>query len=263
MLSDRQLQILEIAKRTGRVQVEDLSQRYEVSLQTIRKDLNDLCDQRLLSRVHGGAIISSGVENVGYDARRAIAATEKAAIGRAVADLIPDRASLFINIGTTTEAVAQALLRHAGLMVITNNINVATIMRPYPEIEVVIAGGVVRRSDGGIVGEAAVDFIRQFRVDFAVIGVSAIDADGSLLDYDYREVRVAQAIISNARQVILASDATKFERSAPVRIGHLSQIDTFVTDHCPSEPIRRICAEANVTLVEAIQRKSGGDLRVE
>jgi DeoR family glycerol-3-phosphate regulon repressor len=252
MLSDRQLQILEIAKRLGRVQVEDLSQRYEVSVQTIRKDLNELCDARLLARVHGGAVISSGVENVGYDARRAIAATEKAAIGRAVADLIPDRASLFINIGTTTEAVAQALLRHAGLMVITNNINVATIMRPYPEIEVIIAGGVVRRSDGGIVGEAAVDFIRQFRVDFAVIGVSAIDPDGSLLDYDYREVRVAQAIMANARQVILASDATKFERSAPVRIGHLSQISTFVTDHCPLPGIKRICAEANVALVEAL-----------
>ena len=250
MLSERQMQILETAKRTGRVQVEDLSQRYEVSVQTIRKDLNDLCDQRLLSRVHGGAVISSGVETVGYDARRAIASPEKAAIGRAVADLIPDSASLFINIGTTTEAVAQALLRHAGLMVITNNINVATVMRPYPDIEVVIAGGVVRRADGGIVGEAAVDFIRQFRVDFAVIGVSAIDADGSLLDYDYREVRVAQAIISNARHVILASDATKFERSAPVRIGHLSQIDTFVTDRCPLESIRAVCADQSVALIE-------------
>ncbi|KQT54172.1 DeoR family transcriptional regulator [Aureimonas sp. Leaf454] len=250
MLSERQMQILETAKRSGRVQVEDLSQRYEVSVQTIRKDLNDLCDQRLLSRVHGGAVLSSGVENVGYDARRAIASTEKAAIGRAVADLIPDRASLFVNIGTTTEAAAQALLRHAGLMVITNNINVATAMRPYPEIEVVIAGGVVRRSDGGIVGEAAVDFIRQFRVDFAVIGASAIDADGSLLDYDYREVRVAQAIISNARHVILAADATKFERSAPVRIGHLSQIDTFVTDRCPLPSIRTVCAEKSVTLIE-------------
>ncbi|BDA83890.1 DeoR family transcriptional regulator [Aureimonas sp. SA4125] len=252
MLSDRQLQTLEIAKRVGRVQVEELSQRFDVSVQTIRKDLNELCDQRLLARVHGGAVISSGVENVGYDARRSIASTEKTAIGRAVADLIPDRASLFINIGTTTEAVAQALLRHAGLMVITNNINVATILQPYPEIEVIIAGGVVRRSDGGIVGEAAVDFIRQFRVDFAVIGVSAIDPDGSLLDYDYREVRVAQAIMANARQVILASDATKFERSAPVRIGHLSQISTFVTDRCPLPGIRRICAEANVALVEAL-----------
>ncbi|WP_102958582.1 DeoR/GlpR family DNA-binding transcription regulator [Mangrovicella endophytica] len=258
MLTERQSQILERAKRSGKVTVEDLAADFRVSLQTIRKDLNDLCGARLLARIHGGAILSSSVENVGYDARRAIAADEKAAIGRAVAELIPDRASLFINIGTTTEAVAQALLRKSGLMVITNNINVASLMRPYPEIEIVIAGGVVRRSDGGIVGEAAVDFIRQFKVDFAVIGVSAIDPDGSLLDYDYREVRVAQAIISNARHVILASDSSKFDRSAPVRIGHLSQVSTFVTDRAPPA-IQAVCEAHGVQLLET----AGGDLTAE
>ncbi|MGH6862052.1 MAG: DeoR/GlpR family DNA-binding transcription regulator, partial [Phyllobacterium sp.] len=159
-------------------------------------------------------------------------------------------ASLFVNIGTTTEAVGQALLDRKGLMIITNNINVANRLRVYPDIEVVIAGGVVRGSDGGIVGEAAVDFIRQFKVDFAVIGTSAIDSDGALLDFDFREVKVAQAIMANARHVILVSDSTKFERTAPVRIGHLSQVNTFITDRCESEAIRRICSEADVRLME-------------
>jgi DeoR family glycerol-3-phosphate regulon repressor len=127
-------------------------------------------------------------------------------------------------------------------MIITNNINVANRMRPYTQFEVVIAGGVVRASDGGIVGEAAVDFIRQFKVDYAVIGTSAIDPDGALLDYDFREVKVAQAIIANARQVILVADSTKFERTAPVRIGHLEQVDTFVTDHCPDDGCGRSAA---------------------
>lgn len=255
MLSDRQMQILEAAKRSGRVSTDDLAARYAVSVQTIRKDLNELCEQRLLARVHGGAVLSSSVENVGYDARRMIAREEKMAIGHAVADLIPNNSSLFINIGTTTEAVAHALLRHTGLMIITNNINVATAMRPYPEMEVVIAGGVVRRSDGGVVGEAAVDFIRQFKVDFAVIGASAIDTDGALLDYDYREVRVAQAIIGNARHVVLASDSSKFERSAPVRIGHLSQVNTFVTDSA-SASLRDICAAHDLRLIETAAKAS-------
>ncbi|MEF2070805.1 DeoR/GlpR family DNA-binding transcription regulator [Consotaella aegiceratis] len=258
MLSARRSEILEIAKKDGRVLVDQLAARYQVSVQTIRKDLNELCGQRLLSRIHGGAVIGSGVENVGYEARRMIAPHAKAAIGRAVAGLIPDRASLFINIGTTTEAAAHALLHHKGLMVITNNINVATLMRPYPEMEVVIAGGIVRRSDGGIIGEATIDFIRQFRVDFAVIGISAIDADGSLLDYDYREVRVAQAIISNARHVILAADASKFERTAPVRVGHLSQVGTFVTDRSAPPAIGRICREGSIRLIEAAMA-SGSD----
>ena len=80
------------------------------------------------------------------------------------------------------------------------------------------------------IGGAAVDFIRQFKVDYAVIGASAIDDDGALLDYDFREVRVSQAIIENARQVMLVADRSKFERSAPIRIGHISQVDVFVTD---------------------------------
>ena len=250
MLTERLNEIVELARQTGRVTVEDLAERFNVTPQTIRKDLNDLCSRRLLARTHGGAILSSGIENLKYDARRLIASDEKIAIGRATAARIPDNASLFINIGTTTEAVARALLQHSGLLVITNNINVASEMRAYPQIEVIIAGGVVRGSDGGIVGEAAVDFIRQFKVDFAIIGASAIDEEGALLDYDYREVKVAQAIISNARKVILAADSTKFERTAPVRIAHLDQIDIFVTDSCPRPEIRRICAEQEIELVE-------------
>ncbi len=251
-LTTRHSEIVALAKQQGRVLVEDLANRFDVTPQTIRKDLNDLCDRRLLARIHGGAVIPSGAVNMEYEQRRQIAADGKTAIGMVAASLIPDNASLFINIGTTTEAVSEALLDHDRLMVITNNINVANRMRVYPKFEVVIAGGVVRPSDGGIVGEAAVDFIRQFKVDFAVIGSSAIDQDGALLDFDFREVKVAQAIIANARHVILVSDSTKFERSAPVRIGHLSQVTTFVTDVCSEPGIRRLCEENDVRLIEAV-----------
>ena len=247
----RQQQILEMARSAGRVTVDDLAARFEVTPQTIRKDLNELCDQRLLSRIHGGAVISSGVENVGYEARRFIAQEEKRAIGAAAAAIIPNNTSLFINIGTTTEEVARALLDHEGLLVITNNINVANILYRHPRIEVIIAGGPLRRTDGGIIGGAAVDFIRQFKVDHAVIGTSAIDEEGALLDFDYREVRVSQAIIGNARQVILVSDRLKFERSAPIRIGHISQIDVFVTDQIVSAPVADLCRTHGVRIVEA------------
>lgn len=245
----RQEAIVALARAEGRVTVDGLAVRFGVTPQTIRKDLNALAARRVLARVHGGAVSQSGTANMEYEKRRMIAAEEKAAIGRAAAALVPDEASLFINIGTTTEAVSEALLSRRALMVITNNINVANRMRLFPQFEVVVAGGVVRGSDGGIVGEAAVDFIRQFRVDFAVIGASAIDSDGALLDYDFREVKVAQAIIENARHVILVADATKFSRAAPVRIARMSQIHTFVTDRC-SEPVRRVCEDEGVRLVE-------------
>ena len=255
-VEERQAEIVELARNNGRVTVDALAARFQVTSQTIRKDLNDICRDGRLKRVHGGAIYPSGVENMQYEARRQIAAGEKDAIGRAAARLIPNNASLFINIGTTTEAVSRALLDHSGLMIITNNINVANRMRIYPHFEVAIAGGIVRSSDGGVVGEAAVDFIKQFKVDFAVIGASAIDEDGALLDFDYREVKVAQAIIANARHVILVSDSTKFERTAPVRIAHLSQVDSFITDRCPLGSIRRICADSDVALIETASRSA-------
>src|SRR5690606_13680131 len=120
-----------------------------------------------------------------------------------------------------------------------------------PQIEVVIASGVVRRSDRGIVGAAAVAFVRQFKVEFASIGASAIDGDGALLGYDYREVDVAHAVRQNARNVVLVADSTKFNRTAPVRIAHLDQVDVLVTDRCESEAIRHICELHKIQLVEA------------
>jgi DeoR family transcriptional regulator, glycerol-3-phosphate regulon repressor len=249
-LPARQAQIVELAKVQGRVLVEGLAAHFAVTPQTIRKDLNELCDRRILIRTHGGALFTYGAANLEYEQRRTIAAAEKQAIGAAAARLIPNRASLFINIGTTTEAVADALLEHDGLLVITNNINVANRMRVFPSFEVIIAGGAVRASDGGIVGEAAIDFIEQFKVDFAVIGTSAIDPDGSLLDFDVREVKVAQAILANARHAILVADSSKFERTAPVRIAHISMVHTFITDRCRPAGIRNLCRDAGVDIIE-------------
>ena len=144
--------------------------------------------------------------------------------------------------------MARALVNHQGLLVITNNIHVATILMPRPGIEVILAGGMLRKSDGGIVGEAAAEFISQFKVDHAVIGASALDEDGAMLDFDYHEVRVAKAIMENARSVMLVADAMKFTRTAPVRIGHLSDVDVFVTDRTPPDPAVSYCRDQGVTL---------------
>jgi DeoR family glycerol-3-phosphate regulon repressor len=251
-LSDRQNDIVSLARASGRVTVEDLAVRYDVTPQTIRRDLNELCDRRVLTRTHGGALISSSVENLSYEARRLIAADAKRAIGTAAAGLIPDKSSLFINIGTTTEEVAMALRSHSGLRVITNNLNVAMTLYPHASIEVIVVGGPVRRSDGAVIGGGAVDIIRQFKVDTAVIGASALDDDGSLLDFDALEVTASRAIIENARRVMLVCDRTKLRRAAPVRIGHMSQVHTFVTDRLDSDPLREVCAAHGVQIVEAL-----------
>ncbi|QBX99437.1 DeoR/GlpR transcriptional regulator [Rhodophyticola sp. CCM32] len=251
-LTPRQSDILTLARAQGRVMVEDLAHSFAVTVQTIRRDLSEMCDAAVLDRIHGGAVLPSGVTNIGYETRRRLNAGAKDAIGRATAALIPNGASLFLNIGTTTEAVARALHAHTNLMIVTNNMNVAQSLAPNPTAEVVLTGGSLRRADGGLVGDLAVQTIRQFKVDLAVIGSSALDASGDLLDFDLSEVRVARAILDQARGAILVADTGKLTRSAPVRIAGLGELDHWVTDAPPPAPLRDLCheAETQITIAE-------------
>lgn len=228
--SFRQPEILDIARRDGKVSVEDLATHFNVTLQTIRRDLSDLAEAGKLERVHGGAIHPSGTTNIEYEERRTLNETEKAGIARACVEHIPDGSSLFLNIGTSTEAVARELLRHSGLLVVTNNMNVANILVANPDCQIILTGGALRRSDGGLVGAITIDSIRQFKFDIAVIGCSAMDDDGDLLDFDIQEVSVSQTILSRSRKSFLVADHSKFMRSAPGRIASLSQIDALFTD---------------------------------
>ncbi|HEX7622426.1 MAG TPA: hypothetical protein VF400_02565, partial [Anaeromyxobacteraceae bacterium] len=166
--------------------------------------------------------------------------------------------SLILDIGTTTEEVAKALVHHRGIRVVTNNLNVAAILASNQEAEVLVAGGLVRQRDRGIVGEATIDFIRQFKVDVAIIGVSSIEPDGTLLDYDYREVRVAQAIIAHARETWLVADHSKFSRGAMVRLGHLSQVSRFFTDAPVPGPVQKVLEQSRVQLLVAEPEPSDG-----
>ncbi|PVX30378.1 DeoR/GlpR family DNA-binding transcription regulator [Sphingomonas pokkalii] len=250
IVAQRHARILALARRAGSVTVEALAGELDVTPQTIRRDLNVLAKRAMLSRVHGGAIVTSGVDNLDREARRQVATSAKAAIGTAAAALVPDGASLFINIGTTTEAIARALVHHRNLLVVTNNLNVADILGGVPTIEVIVAGGKVRSSDRAVVGALAMDFLRGFKVDFALIGASAIDAEGTLLDFDVDEVRVSQTIIEQARTVILAADQSKFGRPAPVRIAEIAAVDHLVTDHLAHPGIRAACERGNVQVLE-------------
>ena len=249
----RQAALLQAVREQGSASVEALSQRFEVTLQTVRRDVGLLASAGLLARFHGGVRVpGSTTENIGYLQRQHLNQRAKQRIAAAVAERVPDDCSLVINIGTTTEAVAGELLRRRkGLRVITNNLNVAAILSDKPDFEVIVAGGMVRSRDRGIIGEATVDFIRQFRVDIGLIGISAIEVDGTLRDYDYREVKVARAIVESSRQVWLAADHSKFNRPAMVQLAQLGEIDALFTDAMPPAPFPALLAEADVELVLA------------
>jgi len=229
-----------------------LAERFGVTLQTVRRDVQRLAEAGLLSRFHGGVRLpGSTTENIAYRQRQAMESEAKTRIARAIAQRVPNGCSLILNIGTTIEAVAHALLHHQGLRVITNNLHVAALLSTNPDCEVIVAGGQVRSADQGIVGEATVDFMRQFKVDIGLIGISAIEADGTLRDFDYREVKVARTIIEQSREVWLAADRSKFNRPAMVELARLNEVDVVFTDTTPPAPFDTLLAQGDVECVVA------------
>ncbi|MCB1970101.1 MAG: DeoR family transcriptional regulator [Geminicoccaceae bacterium] len=250
-IDGRREQMVELVRRQGFMTIDALAQQFAVTPQTVRRDINELADLGLVQRFHGGAGLPSSTENIAYSSRKVMNLAAKQRIAAEVASRVSHHASLCINIGTTAEAVAMALLEHKGLSVLTNNLNVAAMMAGNEDFQVVVAGGTVRARDRGIVGEATIDLIRQFRVDIAIIGISAIDLDGTLFDYDYREVRVAQTIIEHARKVFLAADASKIGRHAMARMGHFEQVDAFFTDRQPPAELCDVLERAGTELCVA------------
>ncbi len=242
-------EILELARRDGKVTVEHLAQHFGVTSQTIRRDLSDLSDAGRLERVHGGAVLPSGTINIGYEERRRINAAGKQAIARACAVRIPEDSAIFLNIGTSTEAVATELIHHRNLLVVTNNMNVANILAQNPECEVILTGGALRRLDGGLTGDITKTAIRQFKFDIGIIGCSAIYPDGDILDFDVEEVGVSQAILNRSRRKMLVADHGKFKRTAPARIASLAEIDMLFTDWAVAPSLEARCAEWHTKVI--------------
>lgn len=249
MLSPRQRKIMRLLEDQHRVRVEDLADQFATTPQTIRKDLQRLAQMPHVVRFHGGATLLGGVEYEALSARAGQAAEEKAAIAQVAAERLPDGCAVFLNSGTTTEQVARCLSGHKGLRVIVDNVDLAAKIRGYEGFEVIVPSGVVRGKDGAILGAEAVDYLRQFRCDYAVIGAAAVSEDGVLLDFDMSEVQVCRAMISCARHVMLTLDAGKFGRSAPVQLGHLEDVHTVITDARAADWVAPLCAQMEVELI--------------
>ncbi len=250
-LTIRKPEIIAIARREGKVTVDGLVDHFGVTPQTIRRDLTELSDAGDLERVHGGAILPSTTVNIAYNERRILNQPSKVDIARTCAAMIPNDCAIFLNIGTTTEAVATELLTHEGLLVVTNNVNIASILSANKNVDVVVTGGQLRRADGGLIGEIARKTIQQFRFDYAVIGCSALRQNGDLMDFDMQEVSVSQAILRQSEHVMLAADNSKFDRKAPVFIASMDRISTVITDLTVPDDCKARCQETGTEIVYA------------
>ena len=230
---DRKEQILQLARREGRVMVDGLAEAFGVSAHTIRRDINALCEEAKLRRLHGGAEYIEGQANLPYHARAVLNFDEKSAIAREVAQVIPDGATLFISIGTTPAIVAGALAEKQALTVITNNLNATLALSENPGNRIILPGGEMRLPDRDILGPEAVELFRTYRADFGIYGVGGIDHDGSLLDFNAAEVQMREQMRANSRRSILVADRTKFGRRAAAVGGQLDEAGMVVLDRAP------------------------------
>lgn len=253
-VNKRQEQILEIVRAKGFATIDSLAEEFGVSTQTVRRDVIRLDEAGLLQRFHGGAGLREEEEDkvrLGYGPKRAMHATSKEQIGALAASLIDDGGSVYLDVGTTVEAVARSLILRQLRAVYTNSMASAGLLSAATQFETYVTGGMVRGADGSLVGDPAVRALEAIAVDVAVIGCSGFAADGAPMDFDPQKVAVKQAALRNARRAILVADASKFARPAVVMVAPLATFAAIVTDDAPPVSLAKQFGKAGINVVIA------------
>jgi DeoR family glycerol-3-phosphate regulon repressor len=249
LLSERQAQIAEMVRQQEAIRVDDLARHFQVTTQTIRRDLSLLCERGLARRVHGGVQRMNLPGNVAYAWRQILNLEAKQAIAREVARHVANGVSLAFSIGTTPEIVSKALLDHQHLRVFTNNLNIAMLACTNPTFEVTVAGGRLRNEDRDVMGAGMETLFSAYKVDIGIYGVAGVDEDGTLLDFYEEEVRARQMIRENSRSAYLVLDHTKFGRAAHVRGGKIDEATKSFCDRTPPASIHNMIAHAGAQLI--------------
>ncbi|GAB1364956.1 DeoR/GlpR family DNA-binding transcription regulator [Rhodobacter sp.] len=246
--SQRERAILQLLQETGSARIDTLASSLEVTDETIRRNVKRLQDRGIVTRVHGGVHLKDWGPEPSFAQRMVQNPGPKRRIAEAVARILPDGASLFLDVGSTTAYVAQALRARRELLVVTNSLAVAQALTGVNGNQVFMAGGELRSHDGGAFGAEALAFVQQFRVSYAVLSVAAIAAPAGFLLQDLREAEFSRAIIERAEETIVAADASKFGRSAPIAIAAPDRFTQLVTDAPPQGALAALL-EANGTRI--------------
>lgn len=232
--------IQQVVQEQGGVSVGALAEMFGVSMQTIRRDLDILCDGENLQRSHGRIELAEGRGNTPFDQRAGTNLVGKRAIASCAAALIPDGATIFVSIGSTALSVARALHRKKELTVITNNLSAAMALSEEISNRIILPGGEIRLPDRDFVGEEVVEFFSRYRAEFAIFGTAGIDVEGELLEFHQAEVRATYQMWRNAQKSILVIDRSKFGRLAPAVGGNIAQIDHIICDRPPAEAFSQL-----------------------
>jgi DeoR family transcriptional regulator of aga operon len=249
--------LIELVAAGGHLSVTEAARSLGVSEATIRRDLDQLADQRMLTRTRGGAVGSS---QMAYDLpllyKSARNAPEKQVIGGAAAALIEPFSTVALNGGTTTLEVARALLnradlREAGLTVVTNALSIASELAVRPQVKLVVTGGVARPESGELIGPLATYLLEELTYDWAILGVDGLDAVAGATAHQEGEASINRLMAERAQRVAIVADSSKLGRRAFARICRTDKISVLVTDATKEAPPAAALADAGIQVITA------------
>ena len=233
--------IVDYVERSGDVTVESLSEAFEVSPATIRRDLTQLDRQGLIERAHGGAAPKShgrlpGMPEPPILQRSTMQVSEKRAIGRAAAFYVDDGDVIVVSGGTTTAQMIPYIADRRNLTVITNHLNIASLLAAHPDITTVILGGTLRHTEMSMLGILTEDALRNLRADKLFMGTPAVDPEYGFSADDMTEVQSDRNIMAIVCEVTILADHTKFGRTATLRQAPITGVRRVVTDAAAPQP---------------------------
>lgn len=243
--------ILDHLARAGSARIEELAGLLSISAETVRRSVRRLEQGGAVARVHGGVHLRGWGLEPSFVQRMAVNPDRKRRVAARLAGLIADGTSLFLDVGSTTAYVAQALRDHRELLVVTNSLPVAQVLSGRGGNRVFMAGGELRPHDGGAFGPEALAFVRQFRVQQAILSAAAIDGRTGFMLADLHEAEFSRAIIDCADTATIAADGSKFGTVAPVRIAPPGAFGRLVTDTAPEGALHALLQAAGVEVILA------------
>ena len=248
--NQREEEILrELQRVGGSCRVSVLAKELNVSNETIRRNLRGMEERKVVRKVHGGVHLLQEVSEPTFENRLAQQADVKQRLAQAVAATISDGDSLFLDIGSTTAYVAQALRHHHDLFVVTNSVYVAQALATRNNNRVYFAGGELRAHDGGAFGAEAEELLRRLHVQFAILSVGAVHGEFGFMLHDLEEANIAKIAAQNSQVRIVVADSEKFDIRAPVSLAETPHIDVFFTDETPPDAIAALLKRNDIELV--------------
>jgi DeoR/GlpR family transcriptional regulator of sugar metabolism len=248
--SERREAILRALGQDGRVLASELSDRFGVSEDTVRRDLRELAEEGLLRRVYGGAVPRSPVSPA-FSRRKTEFLPAKSAIGEAAARFIHDDQVVFIDGGTTPLEVAIHLPPELRITVVTHSLPVASALAEHPNIHVVVLGGILLKESLVMVGSTTVEAYRQIRADLCVLGTASIHPELGVGVLNQEEAEVKRAMVASAAEVMVVASGEKLNTSAPFLVCPLSDVTRLVTDPSASDDALHAYREAAVEVVRS------------